>query len=313
MTVLNTYIPVEILYVLASIFGILVVSAVSFFIIYRSTKSVLSKELLVRVGSWWWITAGVVVIVCAPKIFGTILIAYVSFVALREMFSIGIFRESDRTAMFFSYSAIPIQFYLAYNHFYSQFLFFIPLYLFIGVPFILVMSGKIQKIGRSMSIIPALLIQTVYMLSHLVLFFNFDLPGFKIGAGGLILFLVILTAFNDVFQYTWGKLLGKRKILPGISPNKTWAGFIGGVISTTLLAYFICFLTPLNDWQALLAGLIIGVMGFIGDALVSAIKRDLGVKDTSNLIPGHGGAMDRLDSIIITTPVFYHLLVVFFK
>ena len=104
--------------------------------------------------------------------------------------------------------------------------------------------------------------------------------------------------------------LGKEKILPEISPNKTWIGFIGGVITTGALAYFISNLTPLQDVHAFLIGLAIGVMGFFGDLILSAIKRDLNLKDTSNLIPGHGGVMDRLDSIIFTAPLYYYLLII---
>ena len=113
------------------------------------------------------------------------------------------------------------------------------------------------------------------------------------------------------FQFTWGKLLGKNKILPTISPNKTWEGFIGGIFTTAFLGYGLKFLTPLEGTEAYLCGLAIGISGFIGDAIMSAIKRDLKIKDTDELIPGHGGAMDRLDSILISAPIFFHLLTYF--
>ena len=183
--------------------------------------------------------------------------------------------------------------------------------MFISVAFILVMTGKTYKVGRSMSLITSEILLTVYFLSHMALLFNVEIPNFSVGAGGLIIYLIMLTSFNDVFQFTWGKLLGKNKILPGVSPNKTWEGFIGGILTTALLSYLIRFLTPLSGIQAIVMGLTIAIFGFIGDSLISAVKRDLQIKDTDDLIPGHGGAMDRLDSIIITTPVFYHLLMFF--
>ena len=311
MSIYGYHIPTNVLVALLIIFSVLVTCTIAFGILNKVKKSKLSTELLTRVISWWWIAGGVAVIVAAPKVFGTVIIAYISFVALREMFSIGIFRESDRTAMFFAYFAIPIQFYLAYNNYYAQFLYFIPLYMFIGVPFILVLTGQTEKIGRSMSVIPTILIQTVYLLSHLVLFYNIEIEGYESGPGGLLIFLLMITAFNDVFQFTWGKLFGRHKILPKVSPNKTVEGFLGGVISSAGLGYFMYFLTPLEPWQALVTGVILSIMGFIGDAIVSAIKRDLGIKDTGNIVPGHGGALDRLDSILITTPIFYHLLIAY--
>ncbi len=304
-------VPIEIQYSIAAIFSVLIFCSISFWILSLRKKTKLSQELILRTNSWWYMAIGIAMVVIAPPIIGTILIGYVSFVALREMFSIGRFREADRFALFISYFVIPVQYYLAYKFYYHQFLCFIPLIVFIGIPTLLVLTGKTRKIGRSMSMIPTVLMLTVFMLSHMVLLFHFDVPNFSAGGGGLILFLVMLTGLNDVFQFTWGKLLGRKKILPMVSPNKTWAGFIGGVLSTACLAYIIRSLTPLEGYEAFLTGLIIGISGFIGDSIISAVKRDLRLKDTDDLIPGHGGAMDRLDSIIITTPIFYHLLIIF--
>ena len=185
--------------------------------------------------------------------------------------------------------------------------------MFVCVSIILVLTGETNRIGRSMAIIPTILILTVYMPSHMVLLFHVNVPEFTVGAGGLIVFLIIITASNDIFQFTWGKLLGKRKILPKISPNKTWAGFIGGVITSSLLGIVLSFLTPLNYIECFYVGLSLGIIGFIGDSIISAVKRDLKIKDTDDLIPGHGGAMDRLDSIVLTTPAFYYLLIFFIE
>jgi phosphatidate cytidylyltransferase len=126
---------------------------------------------------------------------------------------------------------------------------------------------------------------------------------------GLVLFLVSLTELNDIAQYIWGKSLGRWKIVPTVSPNKTWAGFLGGVATTLLLAALLGpFLTPMNPGQSLLAGLILGVGGFFGDINLSALKRDLGVKDTGSLLPGHGGILDRVDSLTYTAPLFFHYI-----
>ena len=125
----------------------------------------------------------------------------------------------------------------------------------------------------------------------------------------IVLFLLVATQANDICQFIWGKLLGRNKILPNVSPNKTWEGFIGGMISVTACACFAApFFTPLNQFQGLIAGLIITVSGFIGDVVISSVKRDLQIKDSGQLIPGHGGILDRMDSLLFTAPLFFHFV-----
>ena len=113
---------------------------------------------------------------------------------------------------------------------------------------------------------------------------------------------------NDIMQFIWGKLLGRHKILPKVSPNKTWEGFLGGVISTTVIGYFLGFLTPLSAPNVILVSALVAIAGFSGDVVISAIKRDKGIKDMGNSIPGHGGVFDRIDSLAYTAPVFFHLV-----
>jgi len=124
--------------------------------------------------------------------------------------------------------------------------------------------------------------------------------------------LIVATEFNDVLQYVWGKLLGRRKILPKVSPNKTWEGFLGGWASTAALIWFVGPLfAPLEGVSLAVMAAVLPVAGFAGDVTMSAVKRDLGVKDTSQLIPGHGGLLDRIDSLTFTAPVYFHLLAFF--
>ncbi|MBK8556693.1 MAG: phosphatidate cytidylyltransferase [Lewinellaceae bacterium] len=309
---MNGYtIPTPLLWVFAGIFGFLAITTLIFQVLSWKKPTPLLQEMLLRTRSWWFMAAGIALVVMAPPIVGTIIIGYVCFVALREMFSISGFREADRPAMFFAYFAIPVQFYLAYQQNLEVFYYFIPLVMSLSMAFILVLTGSTESIGRSMALTITMLLLTAYLLSHIVLLYNMDIPGYHIGGGGLIIFLVALTGFNDVFQFFWGKLLGKHKILPTVSPNKTWEGFIGGIFSTAGLALGLRFLTPFSIEASAIVGLAIGIMGFGGDVMISAIKRDLRLKDTDDLIPGHGGAMDRLDSILVTAPVFYHLLTFF--
>jgi len=313
MDIFGYYIPIELFFILCIIFVVLIICSSTFWIISLMNKSDSVSELVVRTNSWWKMAVGITIVATAPAIIGTIVLAYVVFVALREMLSIIPLRTADRTVLVASYFAIPIQFYLAYKNYYYLFQIFIPLVMFISVSVILVLTGETNRIGRSMAIIPTTLMLTVYMPSHMVLLFHVSVPGFTVGAGGLIIFLIMITAFNDIFQFTWGKLLGKRKILPRISPNKTWVGFIGGVFTSGVLGGALSFLTPLDYINCFYIGLSLSIIGFIGDSIISAVKRDLKIKDTDDLIPGHGGAMDRLDSIVLTTPTFYHLLIFFIE
>ena len=313
MDIFGYYIPIELLFILCAVFGVLIICSSIFGIISLKNKSDSISELVIRTNSWWKMAIGITVVATTPAIIGTIVLAYVVFVALREMLSIIPLRTADRTVLVASYIAIPIQFYLAYKNYYYLFQIFIPLVMFISVSVILVLTGETNRIGRSMAIIPTTLMLTVYMPSHMVLLFHVSVPGFTVGAGGLIIFLIMITAFNDIFQFTWGKLLGKRKILPRISPNKTWVGFIGGVFTSGVLGGALSFLTPLDYINCFYIGLSLSIIGFIGDSIISAVKRDLKIKDTDDLIPGHGGAMDRLDSIVLTTPTFYHLLIFFIE
>lgn len=313
MKLVNQIIKPEVGYTLIAIFGLISVCLTIFNNKKNKNPNKSTIELFLRTRSWMFIAVGLAAIVLLPPYIGILMIAYLSFLGLREMASITSFRAADRTALLAAYGAIPIQYYLAYQQQMDLFFAFIPIGMFTLTPFVLISSGKTKAIGRSMALIPSLLMLTVFMISHVGLLFNLTLNDFEVGYGGLILYLFLLTALNDVFQFTWGKLFGKRKIIPAISPNKTWAGFLGGIITTGFCAYLLRFLTPLSGGEALVVGWSLGLAGFAGDILISAIKRDLKLKDTDDLIPGHGGIMDRMDSLVLTAPVFYHLLFYFME
>jgi phosphatidate cytidylyltransferase len=112
---------------------------------------------------------------------------------------------------------------------------------------------------------------------------------------------------SDVLQYVWGKLFGRHPVAPSVSPSKTWEGLVGGVASATALGAALFWITPFNPWQAAGMALIINALGFCGGLVMSAIKRDRGIKDWGRMIEGHGGMLDRLDSVVFAAPVFFHL------
>ncbi|WP_307190177.1 phosphatidate cytidylyltransferase [Geomicrobium sp. JCM 19039] len=216
---------------------------------------------------------------------------------------------ADRRVLFFAYLAIPIQFLWIYMEWYGMFIIFIPIYMFLFLPIIMVLIGKTSGFLKSIGSIHWGMMLMVFGLSHLAYFLA--VPG--AGGAAMIVFVVVLTQLNDVSQFLFGKAFGKRKIVPAVSPNKTWAGFLGGVFVTTGLALLLFpLLTPYTWPFALFAGLIISIFGFIGDVNVSALKRDLGVKDSGQALPGHGGILDRIDSLTYTAPLVFHFTSYFY-
>jgi len=300
----------EVLSIIGVILGILIFATLLFFIMGKVSPGAKVKELQDRTKSWWIMALVFILATVLHPVISFVAFGLLSFAGLRELASISKnIRPEDRRVIIWCYIAIPIQYFLAYKGYFNLFVIFIPVIMFIWIPFILVIRGFTVEIGRSMSVLPVQLMFTVFSISHLAYFLSLpELSRFNAGGRGLLLFVVFLTEMNDVFQFTWGKLLGRHKIIEKISPNKTWEGFVGGFITTVVVAYFIRFLTPFTILESLIAGAIIASAGFIGDIIVSAIKRDIGLKDTGNLIPGHGGILDRIDSLAIAAPSFFYFV-----
>jgi len=299
----------EVMIIVLLIFGLLTVASALLFIIGKIKPNTNLNELKMRTKSWWIMASLFIVTTIFSTKISYVAIAFLSFVAFRELYSILGFRQSDRRAIFWALLSIPIQYFLAYVGWYGAFIIFIPVVMFLLLPLRLVLKGDTAGIVKSMATLQWTLMLTVFGISHLAYLLSLpDLDGFNAGGRGLLLFVVFLTEINDVMQFTWGKLFGKHKIIPKISPNKTWEGFIGGVISTTIIGYFLAFLTPMSTPQVIFVSFFVANAGFFGDIVMSSVKRDIGVKDTGAAIPGHGGVLDRIDSLAYTAPAFFHLI-----
>ena len=308
----NINISGEIQIVIFIILAILVFSSFVLGIWGLFSKSKMLTELKTRTKSWWIMCTLFLTATIISNVITYVCIGFLSFAALREFYSVIKLRKSDRAGMLWCYLAIPVQYYLAYRGWYELFIVFIPVFMFVWIPFILVLQGETKMIMSSMAGLPTSLMLCVFGLSHMAYLISLpEIDGFSAGGKGLLLFLIFITQINDVMQFIWGKLIGKHKILPKISPNKTWGGFIGGLISSVFIGYLMSFLTPLNHWQVIVVSFFIAGVGFVGDVVVSAIKRDMGVKDMGQTIPGHGGVLDRIDSLALTTPIFFHLVYFF--
>ena len=244
---------------------------------------------------------------------GTILLfAFISFLAIKEYFSIITIRKTDFMIVGILYFLLILQYYIVYIKWYNLFVIFVPIYIFVAMSVFLTLTQNTEDFLKTCGILYLGAMINIYSVSHLAYLTNLD---FSVEPKFILISLVFLTQINDVYQYICGKTFGKRGITK-ISPNKTWEGFLGGVILTTITTILIgkfALNLNLNYIILILFGVLISTFGFLGDVFMSAIKRDLKIKDTSQLIPGHGGILDRIDSLIFVSPLFFHIIRYFFQ
>ena len=306
--------PPNVVYATLGIYALLIIATLIVAALRWRNPGERYAELSARTSSWWWMIGAFTLAVLLNQTVAVIFLAFISYLALKEYLSLIPTRCIDRAVLLFAYLAIPIQFYWAAIDWYGMFIVFIPVWMFLFFPALMALRGETEGFLRAVGTLSWGLMITVFTLSHMaMLLVSGDAPSPVAGGVGLLLFLVVLAQFNDVAQYTWGKLFGRHKVTPTVSPKKTWEGLVGGMATTIAVAALIGpYLTPM-DWQwSALAGGIIGMAGFLGDITISAVKRDLGVKDTGGLIPGHGGILDRLDSLTYAAPAFVHFIRYFF-
>ncbi len=278
-----------------------------------SSRATMSN-LNARIRAWWFMSA-IVGLALWIGLWGTVvLFGLLSFLALREFLTLTPTRRGDHATLVYSFFVIvPIQYALVAMDWYGLFSIFIPVYAFLFVPTRIALAGDPHNFLERAAKIQWALMICVYCVSHAPALLLLKIPGYEGRNVMLILFLVLVAQLSDVLQYVWGKTLGHRKIAPTVSPNKTWAGFVGGVLSATAVGAAMYWITPFNPWQAAAISLVITLSGFFGGLTMSAIKRDRGVKDFGSLIEGHGGVLDRIDSICFATPVFFHVTRFFFE
>jgi phosphatidate cytidylyltransferase len=310
---LAIWVPQPVLWVFAGLFGLLVVAS-GMVALLRRGRPEHFIEVTARVRAWWWMSAIFALAVLVRRDIAIAFFALLSYLALKEYLSLIPTRRADRRTLFWVYLCVPLQYLWVGMHWYLMFLIFIPVWALLFLAARMTLRGETRDFLRALGTLQWGLLMMVFALSHLA--YLLVLPDGKAmtGAGaGLLLYVVLLTELNDVLQFLWGKTLGRRKVLPTVSPGKTVEGLAGGVLTTTLLAVLLApWLTPMDWNHALAAGLLIGMGGFLGDVTVSAIKRDIGVKDSGSLIPGHGGILDRIDSLLFTAPLFFHYIAYFY-
>lgn len=298
-------------YTLGALISVLVVAEIVVWLLRRRKPARDWSELSQRIRSWWVIVlaAGMALLLNSTVVL--VALALVSYLALKEYFSVIPVRRVDRVVLLLAYLAIPTQWWWIGTEEYGLFIVWIPVYLFILVPSTMVLRGETVGFLHAMGRLYWGLMLCVFAIGHIA--YLYVLPGDDSVGAGLLLSLLVLTQGNDVAQYVWGKLFGRRKIAPAISPKKTVEGFLGGLLTTIVLAGLVVpLLTPLTWPMALAAGGLLAVSGLLGDLTVSAVKRDIGIKDTGRLIPGHGGVLDRVDSLVFAAPLFFHFVRYFY-
>jgi phosphatidate cytidylyltransferase len=265
-------------------------------------------NLNARVRAWWVMVALLGAAFALGKTGVIVLFALASFFGLREFLTLTTTRRGDHWALLAAFFVVlPVQYYLVSIEWYGLYSIFIPVYVFLLLPVVAALRGEVTQFMARVAELQWGLMIAVYCLSYVPALLTLPIPGFAGKKLLLVAFLVLVVQASDVLQYVWGKLLGRHPIAPRLSPSKTVEGFLGGVLSATLIGAALWWLTPFAPAQAALMALVITLMGFCGGLVMSALKRDRGVKDWGWMIAGHGGMLDRLDSVVFAAPVFFHL------
>jgi len=274
-----------------------------------ATAHAVIDNLNARIKAWWWMIGLLALAFWGGKAGVIALFVFISFQCLREFISATYTRRGDHRALVASFFIfLPLQYWLIAIDWYGLFSILIPVYAFLLLPIISTLGADTTRFLERTAKVQWGLMICVYCLSHLPALLTLEIPDFTGRNLQLIAFLVLTVQSSDVFQYIWGKLLGRHKLSPEISPSKTVEGLVGGVLTSTVVGAALWWITPFNVWQAALIALTINVLGFFGGFVLSAIKRDRGLKDWGAMIEGHGGMLDRVDSISFSAPIFFHIV-----
>ncbi|MFN5999625.1 MAG: phosphatidate cytidylyltransferase [Paracoccaceae bacterium] len=266
------------------------------------------ENLNARINAWWVMVICLALAFIAGKPGVVLLFALCSFAALREFLTLTTQNRADHWSLVACFFLIlPLQYWFLATDWYGLYSIFIPVYAFLLLPVVSALRGSTQNFLIRVSETQWALMICVYCASHVPALLYLQIPGFEGRNVILIAYLIFVVQLSDVMQYVWGKLVGRTKVAPTLSPSKTWEGLIGGALTATAVGTALYWMTPFSPLQAAGMCLLITMMGFFGGLVMSAIKRDRGIKDWGHLIAGHGGFLDRLDSVIFAAPIFFHI------
>ena len=272
-----------------------------------NTQNPVLETFMTRVQSWWGMVILIGLAMLTGKIGVTVLFAFASFAALREFLTLTTKAQADHLSLALAFFVImPLQYFFVAMEWSGLYAIFIPVYAFLLLPIVSALRGNANRFLIRVAETQWGLMITVYCVSHVPALMNLNIAGQGDRAILLVTFLVMVVQLGDLLEYFFGRRFGRTKIAAGLSP-KPWEGVACGVISAMLIGGLLSWITPFGLWGAMAMAGIASLTGMFGNIVVTAIKRDRGVKDWSHLIPGQGGFVDQLDSVIFAAPIFYHL------
>ena len=306
---------VEIYWILGSLLAaVSLASAIGYAFDRRRPDDPAIRNLNLRIRSWWVMILLGGGALLAGRLAMILLFAFISFLTLREFVTQVPVRRADHSAVFICFFlALPVQYVLIGIAWYGLFSIWIPVYCFLALAIAAALFSDTERFLDRAAAVHWALMLCVYCLSHIPALLTLRIAGYENREPLLVVFVVLVAQVSDILQYVWGKLIGRRLVAPALSPSKTVEGLAGGVLSATVFGALLWSITPFTPWQAGLMALAIAILGFLGGLVMSAIKRSRGIKDWSQLIEGHGGMLDRMDSLCFSAPVFFHLTRYFFS
>ncbi len=257
----------------------------------------------------WWIICCLLAVAFLSREVTILLFFLVSFWALREFITLTPTRQGDHRALFWVFFLFtPLHYILVGLDRYALYSILIPVYGFLFIPVRVAIAGDTKRFLERVAKIQSGLLVCVYCLGFAPAILDLE-PDNYAGCSRLLFFLVIMSLVSEGLQFAWDRLYGRNVISPNINSTRTWEGMLGGAASAALVGMtYHVFFHPFRElWHTALVSMLIAVMGFAGAMTMSAIKRDRGVKDFGTLVEGHGGVLDRIDSICFAAPVFYHV------
>jgi phosphatidate cytidylyltransferase len=314
---MNPFTDRALLYLLSGVLGLLVLASAAGAVLRRLAGTGPNRDVVdninARIRAWWVMVVVFSVSVATGAVGSILLFALISLLALREFITLAPTGPGDHRTLFWCFFVVtPVEYLLIWVGWYGLFSILIPVYISLLVAIRTVLAGDTERFLERTATTQWGLLICVYFVSYVPALLMLRVPGFEHQNAKLMFFLVVVVQLSDVLQYIWGKTIGKRRIAPSISPNKTWAGCIGGTLSATAVGAAIWWATPFGPLVAAMMAFVVTVVGIAGGMIMSAIKRDRGVKDYGTMLAGHGGILDRIDSLCFAAPVFFHLTRFFF-
>jgi phosphatidate cytidylyltransferase len=264
----------------------------------------------------WWIICCLLAVAFWSEELTIALFGFVSFWSLREFITLTPTRMGDHRALFWVFFFFtPLQYVLLWldgwdgYDTYGLYSILIPVFALLFIPLRIAIAGDPKRFLERVAKIQCGLLICVYCLSFApaLLYLHWTDTVYSERAR-LLFFFILLSLMSEALQFVWGRLYGRHVVAPEINATRTWEGLLGGTASTALVGMSLWWATPYTQlWHVALVAMLTAVMSFGGAMTMSAIKRDRGVRDYGTLVQGHGGLLDRIDSICFAAPVFYHV------